>query len=467
MNSSLGWATVFGGLVLLSLLGFDSTPPATLNAGGEINSGDTAWLLSASGLVLLMTPGLGLFYGGMVNSKNVISTIFQSFVSIAVVSVIWLVVGFSLAFGPSQGGLIGDPATHALFRGVGGQPDAVLGATIPFALFALFQLKFAIITPALISGAFAERIRFSSYLLFISLWSLCIYIPLAHWTWNPGGIFAQWGIKDFAGGTVVHLSAGMAALACALYLGRRRSAERGEAQPPANIPLIILGTGLLWFGWFGFNAGSSLAANDAATLAFLNTNTASAVAVLAWMALEGIRGRKCSAVGACIAAVVGLVAITPAAGFVSVKASVFIGTIAALVSNTAINMKDKFKFDDTLDVFMCHGLGGMVGMVVTAIFALDGGLITGQGTLLKHHLLCLGIATAFAFIGSLVLCKVTDLIIPMRVSAAEEEQGLDLSQHGESVLSEGLLSAYEGEVGSLPASTYNRDNPAAEQPGIQ
>src|SRR4051812_12261250 len=274
-------------------------------AGGPINAGDTAWMLTATGLVLLMTPGLSFFYGGMVRTKNVVSTMLQSFVAMGVISLLWIVVGFSLAFGTSFHGLIGDPRTFFMFTRVGALTHPDLAPTIPLIVFALFQLKFAIITPALITGSFAERVRFSSYLLFMCLFSIFVYSPLAHWTWHPDGFLHKMGVLDFAGGTVVHMSAGLAALAGAMFLGRRKTTE----GPPANIPFVLLGTGLLWFGWFGFNAGSALAANETAVSAFLTTNTASASAMLSWLFFDALKGRKPSAVGACVGAVVGLVAI--------------------------------------------------------------------------------------------------------------------------------------------------------------
>jgi len=400
-----------------------------LKVGGPLNPGDTAWMLTASGLVLLMTPGLSFFYGGMVRKKNVISTMLQSLVALGVITVAWIAVGFSLCFGESIGGVIGNPLTFFMYQGVGMQTHPDFSPTIPFALFSLFQLKFAIITPALVSGAFAERVKFSSYMVFMVLFSLFIYAPLAHMTWHPEGILRNWGVLDFAGGTVVHISAGMAALAGSIYLGPRKEISHDAA----NIPFVILGTGLLWFGWFGFNAGSSLAANETAVLAFLNTNTASAVAMLTWMFFDRLRGRKSSALGACIGAVVGLVAITPAAGFVSVGAAILIGFIAALVSNLALGLKAKSGVDDTLDVFPCHGLGGIVGMILTAVFAKDVGLLAGETKTFLYHLLALVIVMVFAYCGSYVLYVVSNAIKPLRVNEEEERQGLDLSQHGESV----------------------------------
>ena len=400
--------------------------------GGPINPGDVAWMLTATGLVLLMTPGLSFFYGGMVRTKNVVSTMLQSFVAMGVISILWIVVGFSLAFGDSIGGVIGDPRTFFMFTRVGAQTHPDLAPTIPLILFALFQLKFAIITPALITGSFAERVRFTSYLLFMCLFSVFIYAPLAHWTWAPSGFLHKMGVLDFAGGTVVHMSAGFAALAGAMVLGRRKTHLAGEPHTPANIPFVILGTGMLWFGWFGFNAGSALSASGQAAMAFATTNTASAAAALAWIFFDGMRGNKPSALGACVGAVVGLVAITPAAGFVSIGESIFIGTSASVVSNLMVHWKNsKSTLDDTLDVFPCHGVGGMVGMLMTGIFAKDVGLTSGHATTFLVHCGALIFVAAFSFVGSWILYRVTDVIIPLRVSDDQEVMGLDLSQHGE------------------------------------
>ncbi|AGA31624.1 ammonia permease (plasmid) [Singulisphaera acidiphila DSM 18658] len=407
--------------------------------GEAINSGDVAWMLTAAALVLLMTPGLSFFYGGMVGFKNVVSTMLQSVVALGVISLLWVLVGFSLAFGDSIGGFVGNPMTFFMFDGVGELTHPDLAPTIPLVMFALFQLKFAIITPALITGSFAERVRFSSYLLFMVLFSLLIYCPLAHMTWHPDGFFRKMGVLDFAGGTVVHMSAGFAALAGALVLGRRKSHLANEAHSPANVPFVLLGTGMLWFGWFGFNAGSALAANGAATMAFGTTNTASAAAMLGWMFFDWMRGHKPSALGACIGAVVGLVAITPAAGFVTIRESIIIGLAASVISNLAVNLRTKSTLDDTLDVFPCHGVGGMVGMVATGIFAANVGLTSGLTKTFFNHLIALVIVAAFSFIGSLILYKVTDLIIPLRVTQEQEDEGLDLSQHGETALGAELL----------------------------
>jgi len=420
-------------LLLIAILGAFLNYNYSHVKGEPASGADIAWMLTATGLVLLMTPGLSYFYGGMVSSKNIISTMLQSVIAMSVISIVWVVVGFSLGFGDSIGGIIGNPLTYFMFRGVGSDTHPGLSPTVPLLLFAMFQLKFSIITPALITGSFAERVRFSSYILFMILFTLFIYSPLAHMTWHPDGLLRKMGVLDFAGGTVVHMSAGFAALAGAMLLGRRRSHMKNEPHIPSNIPYVILGTGLLWFGWFGFNAGSALGANSLAALAFATTNTASAAAALSWIFLDVLRGRKASASGASIGAVVGLVAITPAAGFVSVGASIFIGVIASIVSNLAVTWKSKSTLDDTLDVFPCHGLGGMVGMIMTGIFASEVGLIYGQTKTFFIHLLALVIVSVFTFGGSYILYKVTDFLIPLRVTKEQEDIGLDLSQHNESV----------------------------------
>ncbi len=402
----------------------------------KIDTGDTAWLLVSTALVLLMTPGLAFFYGGMVRKKNVISTMLQSFVSMGIVTVLWVVVGFSLAFGDDIGGVIGDPRTFFMMKDTLGLASWSLMPTVPLILFAMFQLKFAVITPALITGAFAERIRFNAYLLFIILFVLFIYAPLAHSTWHPDGLLFGYGVLDFAGGTVVHMSAGWAALAAALFFKKRNEPD----HTPARISYVILGTGLLWFGWFGFNAGSAGGAGVLAATALATTTTASAAAAIAWIFFDILRGKKPTAVGACIGAVVGLVAITPAAGYVTITSSLIIGFVAAVVSNLVVIWRSRTSIDDTLDVFPCHGVGGMVGMLLTGVFATQNvnaanttgnGLFYGENKLFIIHLVALVGVSIFAFVGSFILLKVTDMIIPLRVSAEEEISGLDVSQHDE------------------------------------
>ncbi|KUJ61981.1 ammonia channel protein [Flavobacteriaceae bacterium CRH] len=402
----------------------------------KLDTGDTAWMVVATALVLLMTPGLGFFYGGMVGKKNVISTMLQSFMAMVIVTVLWVVIGFGLCFGPSIGGFIGNPSSNIFFQGVSANTAWELAPTIPMILFALFQAKFAIITPALITGAFAERVRFWAYLLFMVLFIIFIYAPLCHMTWHPDGLFFGWGVLDFAGGTVVHMSAGWAALAGAIFLGKRKV----QKVNPARITYVLLGTGLLWFGWFGFNAGSAAGAGSLAAQALGTTTIAAASAAMAWVFLDKILGHKLSAMGACIGAVVGLVAITPAAGFVSIPHALAIGIIAAVISNLVVSKFPKGKIDDALDVFACHGVGGMVGMLLTGVFASNTvnsvvgehqGLIFGDATLFLTQLKALVIVSIFAFVASYVLFFIVNKITPLRVTEEKEELGLDISQHGE------------------------------------
>ncbi|MEK9620204.1 MAG: ammonium transporter [Flavobacteriales bacterium] len=417
---------VLGLIVLVILIGnnsYEYISDSTL----QIDSGDTAWMIVSCALVLLMTPGLAFFYGGMVNIKSIISTMFQSFVALGVVSVVWVFIGFSLAFGDSLYGIIGNPFTFMNFKNVTLNPNINFGSTIPFLLFALFQLKFAIITPAIISGSFAERIRFRSYILFMLLFTIFIYSPLAHMTWHPEGLFRSWGVLDFAGGTVVHMSAGLAAFIGAIFLGQRKKI----IEKPANIPFVILGTGMLWFGWFGFNAGSALGANYDAVVAFANTSLASATSMITWIFYDRFSNRKMSSIGACIGAIVGLVAITPAAGFVTLGQSIFIGFIAAIISNLAVKINKKSKVDDTLDVFATHGIGGIVGMILTAVFANEVGLIHGETTTFMYHIITIIITVVFTLLMSYLLFKLVDIVIPLRVREDQEERGLDASQHGE------------------------------------
>ena len=402
----------------------------------KLDTGDTAWMLCATGLVLLMTPGLGFFYGGMVGKKNVISTVLQSFIAMVIVSVLWVVIGFGLCFGPSIGGFIGNPSHNMFFQGVSATTAWELAPTIPFLLFALFQAKFAIITPALITGAFSERVRFWGYMLFMVLFILFVYAPLCHMTWHPNGIFFEWGVLDFAGGTVVHMSAGWAALAGAIFLGKRKV----QKANPARITYVLLGTGLLWFGWFGFNAGSAVGSGSLAAQALGTTTVAAAAAAMGWVFLDKILGHKLSALGACIGAVVGLVAITPAAGFVSIPSALAIGFIASIVSNLVVSNFPKGKIDDALDVFACHGVGGMVGMLLTGVFASKSvnaivgdnqGLIYGDTTLFFTQLKALVLVSIFAFAVSYALFFIVNKITPLRVSKEKEELGLDITQHGE------------------------------------
>ncbi len=431
-------AAPFTVLLLLAVAAIFIPSLPNFDDAGKYSSADIAWIIVATALVFLMTPGLAFFYGGMVHRKNVISTMIKSVVAAGVVSILWVVVGYSLSFGESLNGIIGNPTTHLFFKGINSGAPWSLAPSIPLTLFALFQLMFAIITLGLVVGAVAERIRFTSYILFIVLFSLLVYAPIAHWTWHPEGFLFKWGVLDFAGGTVVHISAGCAALAGALVLKRRQSHLDHKEIPPANIPYVLIGTGLLWFGWFGFNAGSALGANSLSVSAFATTNTAAAAAGLSWMFFDVLKGKKPSVLGFCIGAVVGLVAITPAAGFVAIPQSIFVGVVAALASNVAIYLKSKSKLDDTLDVFPCHGIGGIVGMIMTGIFATKAvnaagadGLFYGNPAFLFTQLKGLAIVVSYSFIASFIIFKIINFIQPIRVSSADEELGLDASQHNE------------------------------------
>jgi Amt family ammonium transporter len=429
-------------------------PVADFADTGKYNSADVAWIIVATALVFLMTPGLAFFYGGMVHRKNVISTMIKSMVAAGIVSVLWIVVGYSLAFGKDIGGFIGNPLTHLFYKGVNSGEPWVLATSIPKTLFSLFQLMFAIITPALVVGAVAERIRFTSFILFIVLFSVLVYAPLAHWSWHPEGFLAKMGALDFAGGTVVHISAGCAALAGVLVLKRRKVHIEQREIPPANIPYVLIGTGLLWFGWFGFNAGSAGAANALSVSAFATTNTAAAAAGLSWMFFDVLRGKKPSVMGFCIGAVVGLVAITPAAGFVAIPQSIFVGVIAAIVSNVAVLIKQKnTKLDDTLDVFPCHGIGGMVGMLMTGVFATkavnpagNDGLFLGNAAFFFTQVKAMAIAVGYSFGVSFIIFKFINLVMPMRVTSEEEEIGLDATQHNEKYLQGTLLIHNNGKL---------------------
>jgi Amt family ammonium transporter len=425
---------------------------------------DIAWIIVATALVFLMTPGLAFFYGGMVNRKNVISTMIKSVVATGVTTVLWVTVGFSLSFGESIGGMIGNPATFLFFKDVSSGAPWSLAPTIPLTLFATFQLMFAIITPGLVVGAVAERIRFTSYILFIALFGLFVYFPLAHWTWHPEGFLFAMGVFDFAGGTVVHISAGCAALAGALVLKRRKVHLERQEIPPANIPYVLIGTGLLWFGWFGFNAGSALGANGLAVAAFAATNAAAASAGLSWMFFDVIRGKKPSVLGFCIGAVVGLVAITPGAGFVEIPQSIFIGFIAAIISNLAVSLRSNTSLDDTLDVFPCHGVGGIVGMLLTGIFATKtvnpagpNGLFYGDPGFFLTQLMGVVIVVAYSFIVSYVIFKFINLIQPIRVSNEEEELGLDESQHNEKYIQGTLLVSENGIMTEKSVKLFEKD----------
>ncbi|MDE6226650.1 MAG: ammonium transporter [Muribaculaceae bacterium] len=439
------WLTVFVVMLGLSIVGCFVTPrEGIFNLPGESLFANVAWMITATIFVLMMTPGLSFFYGGMVRVKNVISTMLQSFIVMGVVSVIWVVFGFSLAFGQDIGHVLGNPATFFMFDNVGvtNITDAsnewsqigIATTTIPLALFALFQMKFAIITPSLITGSFAERVHFAGYLLFMVLWTILVYCPLAHCTWHPDGLFGMMHVHDYAGGIVVHAASGIAALTGAMYLGKRTTKKESK---PANVPFVLLGAALLWLGWFGFNGGSSLAADGIAISAFLNTNTAAATAMVVWIAMDGLRGHKPSAMGAAIGAVVGLVAITPCAGWVSVGQSVCISFIITICCNLACSWKGYSNMlDDALDVFPTHGLGGIIGTVLTGIFAYDFFAssepeMISRNEFFWNHILVLLMVVVYTFLMSYALYWFTDKIIPMRVSGRSEIIGLDKSQHDE------------------------------------
>jgi Amt family ammonium transporter len=401
-----------------------------------MDTGDTAWLLMSSALVMLMLPGLALFYGGLVRSKNVLSTVMHSFFGLALVSVVWVVVGFTLAFGPDVGGLglIGG-LNFAMFNGVGLTPSPVYATTVPFVLFAAFQLMFAAITPALITGAFAERKRFGAFVLFTILWSIFVYSPIAHWVWSTDGWLFKLGALDFAGGTVVHISSGVSALVVALLIGRR--VTNGQPFTPHDVPMTVLGAGLLWFGWFGFNAGSALTAGGLAASAFIVTNTAAAAATITWVLASYLRSGKVSVVGAACGAVAGLVAITPASGFVTVGGALIIGLVAGGLCFSATLLRERVKVDDALDVFAVHGVGGAFGAIATGIFASSAiqssykGLLDGNPQQLLTQLVAVGAVVGYAVVSTLVIVKLVDAMLGIRVKPADEAAGLDLSVHGE------------------------------------
>jgi Amt family ammonium transporter len=398
----------------------------------EISAGDTAWVLASAALVMFMTPGLALFYGGLVRAKNVLGTIMQSFFALGLVSVLWVLIGYTLAFGPDVGGIIGG-LDFAGFRGVGQMPNADYAPTIPHLAFAMYQMMFAVITPALITGAVAERMRFSAYVLFLTLWSILVYAPLAHWVFGYGwlGTWAGLGALDFAGGTVVHVNAGAAALAAIVYLGKRRGFGR-EAFVPHNVPMVITGAAILWFGWFGFNAGSALGANGLASSAFAATHIATAAAVIGWLIPETIKHRKPTTIGAATGAVAGLVAITPAAGFVEPWAAILIGLAAGAICFGAVDLKPRLSYDDSLDVVGVHLVGGIVGALLTGVLA-SAAVNAFQGGLVQLGKQAVGVAATlgFSFVATLAILKAIDALVGLRVTEEEEVTGLDLSQHAE------------------------------------
>jgi ammonium transporter, Amt family len=403
----------------------------------EINNGDTAWMIISTALVMLMTPGLAFFYGGLVRRKNVLSIMMQCFMLLGVISIQWVLFGYSLAFGPDHGGVIGDFSWAAL-NGVGMTPNADYAATIPHTLFMVFQMMFAVITPALIIGAFAERMKFGAFLLFSVLWATLVYDPMAHWVWGVNGWLRNLGALDFAGGTVVHINAGMAALAAALVIGKRKGYP--ETSPPHNLPFAILGAALLWFGWFGFNAGSALTSGGLAASAFVATHLGAAAAAVAWALIEWITRKRPTALGIISGAVAGLVAITPASGYVGPLGAMAIGVVASAVCYLAVVLvKGKLGYDDSLDAFGVHGIGGMVGALLTGFFATKAinpagadGLFFGNAMLALKQLAALAVCAAFSFVVSWVLLKIIDKTMGLRVNEDHENIGLDLTQHRES-----------------------------------
>ncbi|HEY3489777.1 MAG TPA: ammonium transporter [Candidatus Deferrimicrobiaceae bacterium] len=401
-----------------------------------MNSGDTAWILISAALVMLMTPGLAFFYGGMVRKKNILGTIMQSFIVIGLVSVEWILVGYSMSFGPDHGGIIGDLSWFGL-RGVGLAPFKDYAATVPHQAFMVYQMMFAVITPALITGAIAERFKFSTYLVFTLLWVLLVYNPVAHWVWGIGGWIRNLGALDFAGGTVVHITSGVSALAAAIVVGKRKGYGT-ENLSPHNLPMTVLGAGILWFGWFGFNAGSALAANGLATSAFVATHVAAAAATLSWVFAEWLHRGKPTVLGAASGCVAGLVAITPASGFVEPLGALAIGLVGGVLCYSAIMLKGRFGYDDSLDVVGVHCVGGTFGALATGLFATTAvnagganGLFYGNPKLFLIQLAAVCVALVYAFGVSFVLLKVLDKVMGLRVTREEEIMGLDLSEHGE------------------------------------
>lgn len=416
-------------LVLVSTAGAEGTAP-------KIDTGDTAWVLMSSALVLAMlVPGLALFYGGLVRTKNVLGTIMQSYMILAVVSLIWVLFGYTLAFGPDKGGIIGGLDWLGL-HGVGAEPSPTYGPTIPHEAFMLFQLMFAAITPALITGAFAERKRFSSTVLFAALWSILVYIPLAHWIWG-GGWLAKLGALDFAGGAVVHISSGVAALVCAVVVGKRRGYGT-DYMAPHNLPMTLLGAGLLWFGWFGFNGGSALAANGLAVSAIVATHIAAAMAAVVWCVVEWLHRGKPTVLGVASGAVAGLATVTPASGYVGLLPAMVIGFLAGTACYFAIVWKGRFGYDDSLDVVGIHGVGGIIGILATGLFASkainaggNDGLFYGNPSQFGVQLLTVAVAVVFSAVGSYAILRIVDGMTGLRISSEEEATGLDLSQHNE------------------------------------
>jgi len=404
---------------------------------GKVDAGDTAFVLLSASLVMLMTPGLALFYGGMVRRKNVLGTIMQSFVTIAIVSIQWILFGYSLSFGPDIGGIIGG-LDWAGLRGVGGNPNPDYAATIPHIAFMIYQAMFAVITPALITGAFAERMKFSAFFVFTILWSTIVYDPVAHWIWGNGGWLKNTGVLDFAGGVVVHITSGISALAAALIIGKRKGYMH-EAFTPHNLPMTVLGAGLLWFGWFGFNAGSALSSGTLSAMTFVVTHISAVSATLIWVVIEWLHRGKPTMFGAATGSIAGLATITPASGFVGPMSALCIGLAAGAVCYAALNMKNRFGYDDSLDAFGVHGIGGALGTIATGIFAQKilnpagaDGLLFGSSKMLISQIIAVSVTAIYSFVITVIILKVIDWTIGLRVDEEAEVEGLDISQHGES-----------------------------------
>jgi Amt family ammonium transporter len=413
------------------------TGEVTTISSSKIDTGDTAWILVSTALVMLMTPGLALFYGGMVRGKNVLGTIMQNFFAISLVSVQWILIGYSLAFGPDVHGIIGNLDWIGL-KGVGVDPNPDYAPTIPHIAFMMYQAMFAVITPALITGAFAERMKFSSYFLFTLLWSTLVYDPVAHWVWGAGGWLKEMGTLDFAGGIVVHLISGISALAAALMLGKRKGYLQ-EAMYPHNLPMTVLGAGLLWFGWFGFNAGSALSAGTLSAMAFVTTHTSAVGATVIWVIIEWLHRGKPTMFGAATGSIAGLATITPASGFVGPMSALIIGLAAGAVCYVALNMKTKFGYDDSLDAFGVHGVGGIAGTFATGLFAQTlinpagtNGLFFGDQQLLISQMIAISTTAIYSFGVTAIILKVLDKTVGLRIDEESEVSGLDISQHGES-----------------------------------
>ena len=434
--------------------GAPTAPAPAAAPASKIDKGDTAWMLTSSVLVLLMTaPGLALFYGGMVRQKNALGTLMHSFIIAALISIQWVLWGYSLAFGPDKGGIIGGLEWVGL-RGVGLEPFDAYSKTIPHQVFMLFQMMFAIITPALITGTFAERKKFSGFLLFTLLWATFVYDPLAHWVWGDGGWLKKYGALDFAGGTVVHISSGVSALVCAIMIGKRRGYGHQPMQPH-NLPMTVMGASLLWVGWFGFNAGSALEANGLAASAFTATNTGAAAAALGWMFTEWLTRGKPTVLGAASGAVAGLVAITPASGYVGPLSALIIGAIAGAVCYSACNLKSKLGYDDSLDVVGVHGVGGTWGALATGLFASkaindagDNGLFFGNPGQLWTQIVAVVATYVLAIVATYVILKIVDAVVGLRVTDEDEVAGLDLSQHSETAYAMG-----GGQYGEFSSTT--------------